>query len=101
MSGRREARSRHIHDPTLDRYKKARQDMHPGFEPTSRRPTRATSSVAPQYAEGSGSSSSDTDTHEFRVEPREDRKRKSTDRGLDDGSSYGQEIEEEHPVSPF
>jgi len=35
------------------------------------------------------------------VEPREDRKRKSTDRGLDDGSSYGQEIEEEHPVSPF
>jgi len=39
MSGRREARSRHIHDPTLDRYKKARQDMHPRFEPSSRRST--------------------------------------------------------------
>jgi len=100
MSGRREPRSKHSHDPALDRYKKARQDMHPGFEPTSRRSTRATSSAAPQYAEGSGSSS-DTDIDEFRVEPREDRKRKSTDRGLDEGSSDEQEIEEEQPVPPF
>ena len=101
MSGRREPRSKHNHDPALDRYKKARQDMHPGFEPTSRRSTRATSSAAPQYAEGLGSSSSDTNTDEFSVEPREDRKRKSTDRGSDDGSSDEQEIEEEQPVPPF
>ena len=75
--------------------------MHPRFEPISRRSTRATSSVAPQYAEGSGSSSSDTDTDEFKVEPREDRKRKSIDRGSDDGCSNEQEIEEEQPVPPF
>ena len=74
--------------------------MHPGFEPSSRRSTRATSSAAPQYAEGSGSSS-DTDIDEFRVEPREDRKRKSTDRGSEgDSSDEEQEIEEES-VPPF
>ena len=76
--------------------------MHPKFKPTSRRSTRAASSAAPQYAEGSGSSSSDTDTDEFRVEPREDRKRKSTDRGLEgDSLDEEQEIEEEEPVPPF
>ena len=75
--------------------------MHPGFKPTSKRSTRAASSAAAQYVGGSGSSSSNTDTDEFRVEPREDRKRKSTDRGLDEGSSDEQEIEEEQPVPPF
>ena len=87
MSGRQEPRSKHMHDPALEKYKKARQEMHSRFELTSRRSTRASSSAAPQYAEGSGSSSSDTDTDEFRVEPREDKKRKSTDRGSDDDSS--------------
>ena len=73
--------------------------MHPGFEPTSRRSTRAASSVAPQYAEGSGSSSSDTYTDEFKVEPREDRKRKSTNRGSEgDSSNEEQEIEESVPT---
>ena len=73
--------------------------MHPGFKPTSRRSTRATSSAAPQYVEGSGSSSSDTDTNEFRVESREDRKRKSTDRGAEgDSLDEEQEIEEEQAV---
>ena len=81
MSGRQEPRSKHRHDPALEKYKKARQKMHPRFEPTSRRSTRAASSAAPQYVERLGSSSCDTDTDEFRVEPREDRKRKSTDRG--------------------
>ena len=101
MSGRQEPRSKHRHDPTLGKYKKARQEMHPGFQPSSRRPTRAASSAAPQYAEGSGSSSSDTDTDEFRVESREERKRKSTDRGSDgDSSDEEQEIEEEEPVPP-
>ena len=74
MSGRQEPRSKHRHDLALEKYKKARQEMHPGFEPTSRRSTRVAASVAPQYAEGSGSSSSDTNTDEFRVEPREDKK---------------------------
>ena len=75
--------------------------MHPGFQPSSRRPTRAASSAAPQYAEGSGSSSSDTNSDEFRVEPREDKKRKSTHRGSDgDSSDEEQEIEEEEPVPP-
>jgi len=85
----------------LEKYKKARQEMHPGFEPTCRRSTRAASSAAPQYAEGLGSSSSDTDTDEFRVESREERKRKSTDRGSDgDSSDEEQEIEEEKLVRP-
>ena len=101
MSGRQEPRSKHRHDPALEKYKKARQEMHPGFQPSSRRPTRAASSAAPQYAEGSGSSSSDTDTDEFRVESREERKRKSTDKGSDGGSSDDeQEIEEEQAVPP-
>ena len=99
MSGRQEPRSKHRHDPALEKYKKARQDMHPGFKPTSRRSTRAASSAAAQYTEGSGSSSSDTDTDEFRVESREERKRKSTDRGSD-GDSSEQEIEEEESVPP-
>ena len=81
MSGRQEPRSKHRHDLALEKYKKTRQEMHPRFEPTSRRSTRAASSTTPQYAEGSGSSSSNTDTDVFRVESREDRKRKSTDRG--------------------
>ena len=73
--------------------------MHLGFKPTSRRSTRAASSVAPQYVEGSGSYSSDTDIDEFRVESREDRKRKSTDRGLEgDNSDEEHEIEEEEPT---
>ena len=102
MSGRQEPRSKHRHDPALEKYKKARQEMHPRFELTSRRSTRAASSAAPQYAKGSGSSSSDTDSNEFRVEPREDKKRKSTNRGSDDDSSEEeQEIKEEEPVPPF
>ena len=100
MSGRQEPRSKHRHDPALEKHKKARQEMHPGFQLSSRRPTRAASSATPQYAEGSGSSSSDTNTDEFRVESREERKRKSTDRGSDgDSSDEEQEIEEE-PVPP-
>ena len=96
MSGRQEPRSKHRHDPALEKYKKARQEMHPGFQPSSRRPTRAASSAAPQYVEGSGSSSSDTDSDAFRVEPREDKKRKSTHRESDgDSSDEEQEIEEE------
>ena len=102
MSGRQEPRSKHRHDPALEKHKKARQEMHPGFQPSSRRPTRAASSAAPQYAEGSGSSSSDTNTDEFRVKSREERKRKSTHRGSDDDSSdEEQEIEEEESVPPF
>ena len=90
-----------MHDPALEKYKKARQEMHLGFKPTNRRSTRAASSAAPQYAEGSGSSSSDTDTDEFRVESREERKRKSTNRGSEgDSLDEEQEIEEE-PVPPF
>ena len=101
MSGRQEPRSKHRHDPALEKYKKARQDMHPGFQLTSRRSTRAASSAAAQYAEGSGSSSSDTDTDEFRVESREERNRKSTDRGSEgDSSDEEQESEEEEPVPP-
>ena len=87
MSGRQEPRSKHRHDPALEKHKKARQEMHPRFELTSRRSTRAASSATPLYIEGSGSSSSDTDTDEFSMEPREDRKRKSTDRGSDGDSS--------------
>ena len=72
--------------------------MHPGFQPSSRRPTRVASSAAPQYAEGSGSSSSDTDTDEFIVESREETKRKSTHRGSDDDSSDEEQEIEEDPV---
>ena len=53
---------------------------------------------APQYKEGDNSSSSDIDTEEYRVEPNI-RKRKSTNRGSDGGSSDDeQEIEEEQAV---
>ena len=75
--------------------------MHPGFKLTNRRTTRAASSAAAQYAEGSGSSSSDIDTDEFRVESREERKRKSTDKVSEgDSSDEEQEIEEEELVPP-
>jgi len=62
--------------------------MHPRFnqEESSRRPTLATRG-APQYREsgdGSSPSSDDEDTEDFRVEHR---KRKSTDRRLDDDDS--------------
>jgi hypothetical protein len=46
MSGRQEPRSKHRHDLALEKYKKVRQDMHPRFQPSSRRPTRAASSAA-------------------------------------------------------
>ena len=95
MSGQQEPRSKHRHDIALEKYKKARQEMHPGFKPTSRRSTKAASSVAAQYAEGSGSSSFDTDTDEFIVESREERKRKSTNRGLDDVHRFRVESREE------
>ena len=70
--------------------------MHPRFsqqeQGSSRRLSRATRG-APQYREGDSSSSSYTE--EYRVEPR-DKKRKSTNRGSDGGSSDDeQEIEEE------
>ena len=46
MSGRQEPRSKHRHDPALEKYKKARQDLHPRFsqqeQGSSRRPSRAT-----------------------------------------------------------
>ena len=89
MSERQEPRSKHRHDPTLEKYKKARHDMHPRYsqqeQGSSRGLSRATRG-APQYKEGDNSSSSDIDTEEYRVEPNT-RKRKSTDRGSDGGSS--------------
>ena len=46
MSRRQEPRSKHRHDPTLEKYKKARQDMHPRYSQqdhgTSRGLSRAT-----------------------------------------------------------
>ena len=46
MSGRQEPRSKHRHDPALEKYKKARQDLHPKFsqqeQGSRRRPSRAT-----------------------------------------------------------
>ena len=72
MSGRQEPRSKHRHDPALEKYKKARQDMHPRYsqqeQDNSRGLSRATRG-APQYKEGDISSSSDIDTEEYRVEP--------------------------------
>jgi hypothetical protein len=75
--------------PAFEKYKKARQDMHPRFsqrdQGSSRRPSRATRG-APQYREGgdgtspSSLSSNDDETEDYRVEHR---KRKSTDRDLD------------------
>ena len=75
--------------------------MHPRYSPeeqgSSKGLSRATKG-APQNKEGDNSSSSDIDTEEYRVEP-STRKRKSTDRGSDGGSSDDeQEIEEEQPV---
>ena len=98
MSGRQEPRSKHRHDPALEKHKKARQEMHPRFsqqeQGSSKGLSRATRG-APQYKEGDNSSSSDTDIEEYRVEP-STRKRKSTDRDSDgDSSDDEQEIEEE------
>ena len=31
MSGRQEPKFKHRHDPALEKYKKARQDMHPRY----------------------------------------------------------------------
>ena len=103
--GRLEPWSKAQHDkPAFEKYKKARQDMHPRFsqqeQGSSRRPSRATR-CAPQYREGgdgSSPSSDDEDTEDFRVEHR---KRKSTDRRLDDDDSPDdeQEIEEEEAPS--
>ena len=46
MSGRQEPRSKHRHDPALEKYKKARQDLHLRFsqqeQGSSRRLSRAT-----------------------------------------------------------
>ena len=101
MSRRQEPRSKHRHDPILEKHKKARQEMHPRFsqqeQGSSRGLSRATRG-APQYKEGDSSSSSNTDTEEYRVEP-STRKRKRTNRDLDGGSSDDeQEIEEEQAV---
>ena len=99
MSERQEPRSKHRHDPALEKYKKARQDLHPRFSQqelgNSRRPSRATRG-APQYREsgdGDSSPSSNDETEDYRVRHR---KRKSTDRGSNSGNSDDeQEIEEE------
>ena len=101
MSGRQEPRSKHRHDPALEKHKKARQDMHPRFsqqeQGSSRRPSRATRG-APQYREsddGDSSPSSDDETEDYRVGHR---KRKNTDRDSDresDGGDISEEIEEE------
>ena len=60
-SGRQEPKSKHRHDPALEKYKKARQDLHPKFsqqeQGSSRRPSRATRG-APQYREGGDGDSS-------------------------------------------
>ena len=72
MSERQEPRSKHRHDPALEKYKKARQDMHPRYsqqeQGSSRGLSRATRGY-PQYKEGDSSSSSDIDIEEYRVEP--------------------------------
>ena len=101
MSRRQEPRSKHRHDPALEKHKKARQDMHPRFsqqeQGSGRRPSRATRG-APQYREsgdGDSSPSFGDETEDYRLEHM---KRKSTDRNsdreLDDGDS-SEEIEEE------
>ena len=77
--------------------------MHPRYsqqeQGSSRGLSRATRG-APKYKEGDNSSSSNTDTEEYRVEP-STRKRKSFDRDSDGGSSNDeQEIEEEQAVPP-
>ena len=78
----------------LLRHKKSRKDIHTRFDEqrSSRRPSRATRG-ATQYREsdgGSSSSSDDDDTKDYRVEHR---KRKSTDRELDDNDSLDDEQE--------
>ena len=77
--------------------------MHPRYSQLEQGRSRGLSRGTrgdPQYKEGDNSSSSDTDIEEYRVEP-STRKRKSTDRGLDGGSSDDeQEIEEEQVVPP-
>ena len=101
MSGRQEHRSKHRHDPALEKYKKARQDLHPRFsqheQGSSRRLSRVTRG-APQYREsgdGDSSPSSGDETKDYRVK---NRKRKSTDRDSDRESDDGdssEDIEEE------
>ena len=89
MSGRQEPRSKHRHDPALEKYKKARQEVHPRYSQQEQGNNKGLSRATrgdPQYKEGDNSSSSDTDTEEYRVEP-STRKRKSTDRGSDGGST--------------
>ena len=77
--------------------------MHPRYsqqeQGSSRGLSRATRGDS-QYKEGDNSSFSNTDIEEYRVEP-STRKRKSTDRGSDDGSSDDeQEIKKEQAVPP-
>jgi hypothetical protein len=103
--GRLEPRSKAKHDkPTFEKYKKARQDLHPRFsqqeQGSSGRPSRATRG-APKYRESGDSdsspSSSDDEIDDYRVEPR---KRKSPNRGSDDDDSGDEEeIEEEEDSS--
>ena len=83
MSGRQEPRSKHRHDPALEKYKKARQDLHPRFshqeQGSRRRPSRVTRG-APQYRvrdDCDSSPSSGDETEDYRVE---NRKRKTTDK---------------------
>ncbi|XP_066354418.1 uncharacterized protein [Miscanthus floridulus] len=101
--GRLEPRSKAQHDkPAFEKYKKARQDLHPRFsqeqQSSNRRPSRATRG-APQYREDADSSSfSDDDKIEdYRVESR---KRKSTDRGSDDDSDDDEDVEEDEDAPP-
>ena len=106
ISGRQEPRSKHRHDPALEKHKKARQDMHLRFsqqeQGSSKRPSRATKG-APQYREGGdddSSPSSGDETEDYRLEHR---KRKSTDRDSDRESDDGdssEEIEEEQQAPP-
>ena len=81
MSGRQDPRSKHRHDLALEKYKKARQDLHPRFshqeQGSIRRPSRATRG-APQYREsgdGDSSPSFGDETEDYKLEHR---KRKST-----------------------
>ena len=75
--------------------------MHPRYSQQEQGSSRGLSWAtrgAPQYKEGDSSSFSDIDTEEFRVDP-STRKRKSTNRGSDGGSSDDeQEIKEEQAI---
>ena len=64
MSGRREPRSKHQHDPALERHKKSRQDLHPG--------------LAVGSSSGSGSGSDNLPQRESRADPRSERERRQT-----------------------